>query len=119
MTEQKVPEGSADIQNQVVTNPVDLLLFDLKNEAVDYGLSAGESGRLQIAMDVTINSRKRQHRRIDLFRLKSRSLLHTYRRLKGKLRELPRKSNIKVVAPHLAKKIQNLPAGIPGKIVRN
>jgi hypothetical protein len=86
-SDQRAFAASADAQLTLLDRQVNVFLFDLKNEATEYGFKTGESWSLQLAKDDEIPGLKRNHKPVISIKLYPDDLLNFFRQVKHRLRQ--------------------------------
>ena len=87
MNNQPVLSDGADAQQDILSNQINLFLFDLKNEAREHGFKAGDSWTVQIATDTEFFNLKKEHHPLISLRLQTHALLRAYLQVKSKLQQ--------------------------------
>lgn len=87
MIKQQAPVASADAQQLLIDNKVNIFLFDLKNEAVEHGFKEGDLWDVQLTSDIEMKHLKRAHNLVVSMRLQPQVLLKAYQRVKSGLKQ--------------------------------
>ncbi len=119
MTNQQSLLGSTDAQAQLLNSQVELFLFDLRNEASEYGFRADESWNLQIATEDEVVSLKKEYHPVILLRLQPEALLLAYQQIKTKLHQSLTKGDLTLTADELSRDEKRQLAAYPARNIRN
>lgn len=103
MSTQKALMGSADAQQNFLVEKVNLFLFDLKNEACEYGFKAHESWNIRLATDKEITGLRRNNHPVLSLKLPANELLKAYLHVKGKLEQSISNEDMVLTADDLAR----------------
>ena len=119
MSTQQALMGSADAQQNLLSEKVNLFLFDLKNEASEHGFKAGESWNIRVATDNEITGLRKNNQPVLSLKLQSNELLKAYLHVKGKLEQSISKEDMVLTADDLARNEKWHLAAYPARSFRS